>query len=113
MKQISVTAAMLLLTFGLLPQEHPSFDTVQKVMNRSTDSRELHEFSAQSRPEQQRPRIRVRPREPMAYEFPRPDAYAWPGPGAVRQCVDWYATEYRPSGMVVTPQMRCRWVRRY
>jgi hypothetical protein len=112
MKQISVTAAML-LTFCLLPQRVVSFDIDQTVMNRASDSLELREFSAQSRREQERPRIRVRPREPMAYEFPRPNTYSWPGPGAVRQCVDWYATEYRPSGMVVTPQMRCRWVRRY
>jgi hypothetical protein len=112
MKQISVTAAML-LTFSLWPQGPLSFDMHQMVINKPTDSMELREFSAQSRREQERPRIRVRPREPMAYEFPRPGAYSWPGPGAVRQCVDWYATEYRPSGMVVTPQMRCRWVRGY
>jgi hypothetical protein len=64
------------------------------------------EFSAQSR---ERPRVRVTP--PAAYDYPRPGPYAWPGPGYVRQCVDWYATEYRLSGPVVTPQMRCRWVR--
>jgi len=29
-----------------------------------------------------------------------------------RECVDWYALEHRPSGDVVTPQMRCRWVAR-
>jgi hypothetical protein len=29
-----------------------------------------------------------------------------------RQCVDWYLLEHRPSGDVVTPQMRCRWVAR-
>lgn len=66
------------------------------------------EFSAQSR---QRPRIRVYGAPPPAFDYPRPGKYSWPGPGAVRQCVDWYATEYRPSGTVVTPQMRCRWVR--
>jgi hypothetical protein len=112
MKQISVTAVML-LTLGLLPKGLETFDMHQAMINGPTDSMELREFSAQSRRDQDRPRIRVRPREPMAYEFPRPEAYSWPGPGAVRQCVDWYATEYRPSGIVVTPQMRCRWVRRY
>lgn len=66
------------------------------------------EFSAQTRP---RPRVRVYRGQPPAYDYPRPDDYSWPGPGAVRQCVDWYATEYRPSGVVVTPQKRCRWVR--
>lgn len=63
-------------------------------------------FSAQSR---ERPRVRVTP--PAAYDYPRPGPYAWPGPGYVRQCVDWYATEHRLSGTVITPQMRCRWVR--
>ena len=29
-----------------------------------------------------------------------------------RQCVDWYALEHRPSGDVITPQTRCRWVAR-
>jgi hypothetical protein len=66
------------------------------------------EFSSQAR---QRPRVRVTPDRPAAYDFPLPGPYAPPGPGYVRQCVDWYATEYRMSGVVVTPQMRCRWVR--
>jgi hypothetical protein len=66
------------------------------------------EFSSQTR---QRPRIRVYRDQPAAYDYPRPGDYSWPGPGAVRHCVDWYATEYRPSGTVVTPQMRCWWVR--
>jgi len=48
---------------------------------------------------------------PAAYDYPRPGPYAPPGPGYVRQCVDWYATEHRLSGTVITPQMRCRWVR--
>jgi hypothetical protein len=57
------------------------------------------------------PRIRVQPAEPRAYPYPRPGEYSWPGPGAVRQCVGWYALEARPSGTVLTPQQRCRWVR--
>lgn len=62
----------------------------------------------QSRP---RARIRVEKRQPAAWPHPRPGAYSPPGPGAVRQCEAWYATEHRPSGTVVTPQQRCRWVR--
>jgi hypothetical protein len=73
MKQISVTAAILLI-FGLLPRDLASVDMPQTRINRPTDSTELREFSAQSRREQERPRIRVRPREPMAYEFPRSEA---------------------------------------
>jgi len=34
------------------------------------------------------------------------------GPNAVRRCVDWYAEEWRPSGTVIVPHMRCRWARR-
>ena len=64
-------------------------------------------LSAQQR---KRPRIRIVPRQPAAYPYPRPGDYSWPGPNAVRQCADWYTTEYRPSGTVITPQMRCRWV---
>jgi hypothetical protein len=44
-------------------------------------------------------------------EFPRTDNLGFPGPNAVRQCVSWLRTEYRPSGTVVTPQMRCWWQR--
>jgi hypothetical protein len=31
------------------------------------------------------------------------------GPDSVRQCVSWLATEYRPSGTVIVPRMRCWW----
>jgi len=44
-------------------------------------------------------------------EFPRSDNLGFPGRNAVRQCVSWLRTEYRPSGTVVTPQMRCWWQR--
>jgi hypothetical protein len=64
---------------------------------------------------QQRPSIRVTPQpqsQPPAWTYPRPDTYSWPAPApAYRQCEDWYRTEYRPSGTVITPQKRCRWVR--
>lgn len=30
----------------------------------------------------------------------------------VRQCIDGYAVEPRPSGTVITPRMVCRWVLR-
>jgi hypothetical protein len=32
-----------------------------------------------------------------------------PGPNAKRHCKFWLAKEYRPSGTVITPQMRCWW----
>ncbi len=33
-------------------------------------------------------------------------------PAAVRDCVDWYAYEYRPSGTVIVPKMSCHWIDR-
>jgi hypothetical protein len=51
-----------------------------------------HEFAAQSA----RPRITVRPRHHV-------------GRYAVRYCRSWLAKEYRVSGPVIVPQMRCTW----
>ena len=31
-------------------------------------------------------------------------------PTAVRTCDAWYEQEFRPSGTVIVPRMRCRWV---
>jgi hypothetical protein len=31
-------------------------------------------------------------------------------PHAVRTCDAWYEQEFRPSGTVIVPRMRCRWV---
>jgi len=45
-------------------------------------------------PARGRPRIEIRPRRPL-----------------YRRCVDWYELQYRPSGTVLYPQMRCWWVR--
>ena len=50
-----------------------------------------YEFAAQSRP-----RITIHPR----YH---------PGPNSVRYCHSWLIKEYRLSGPVIVPQMRCWW----
>ncbi|MFY9693263.1 MAG: hypothetical protein WA776_13775 [Xanthobacteraceae bacterium] len=34
-----------------------------------------------------------------------------PGRLLYRRCVDWYELQHRPSGTVLFPEMRCRWVR--
>lgn len=39
-----------------------------------------------------------------------PRRYSYPGPGAVRQCNSWLEPDYRPSGTVIVPRMRCWWV---
>jgi hypothetical protein len=46
---------------------------------------------------QSRPRITIRPRKNV------------PGLNAKRYCRSWLATENRPSGAVITPQMVCWW----
>lgn len=47
---------------------------------------------------QRRPHITVRPR------------HRYLSPNAKRHCTAWLRVEHRPSGTVLTPQKRCRWV---
>jgi len=58
--------------------------------------------SAASRRLRARPPARIR-------VYPLQQSY--PGPGAVRQCAFWLATENRPSGTVIVPQQHCWWER--
>ena len=53
----------------------------------------------------QRRRIR---RPPTRLRVYREDGYL--PPTAKRACQAWYEQEYRPSGTVIVPRMRCRWV---
>lgn len=46
---------------------------------------------------QRRPQIVIHPRHRRL------------SPTATRHCTAWLAKEYRPSGTVITPQMRCWW----
>ena len=48
-------------------------------------------------PQKKRPRVTIYPRR------------VYPGPNAKRQCHAWLAQEYRVSGTVIVPQMRCWW----
>ena len=38
-----------------------------------------------------------------------PARSGYPGPTAKRECESWLQVENRPSGQVLTPQMRCFW----
>ena len=61
-----------------------------------------------------RTRLRVRPIYPYRHYhslYPLPYDIEYPGPNGKRECVDAYVTEHRPSGTVIVPRMRCRWVR--
>ena len=49
-----------------------------------------------------------RRRAPVRLRVIRERAYL--PPTAVRTCNAWYEQEFRPSGTVIVPRMRCRWV---
>jgi hypothetical protein len=51
----------------------------------------------------------AQPGQPPRYARPRIEIN--PAPLLHRRCVDWYELQYRPSGTVLYPQMRCWWVR--
>ena len=55
------------------------------------------EVSTRELAAQSRPRITIHPRR------------MHPGPNATRYCRSWLAKEYRVSGPVIVPQMRCWW----
>lgn len=107
MKPIFIASALILISTAA----HATDSSHRPAAGMNALTGKAAEFSAQTKQERQRPRVRVQRVQPPAWDYPRPGNYSWPGPGAVRECVDWYATEYRPSGTVITPQMRCRWVR--
>jgi hypothetical protein len=78
------------------------------------DGLQAREALAQGEPRRARPRIRVRPVYPYRrYHsiYPTPYKYEYPGPNAKRECAARYVQEYRPSGTVVVPRVRCWWVR--
>ena len=75
--------AVLALMFAVFAQMSP----VSAEFSASTQ-----ELAAQSRP-----RITIHPRR------------THPGPNVKRYCRSWLAKEYRVSGPVIVPQMRCWW----
>jgi hypothetical protein len=79
----AVLAAMLI--YGLA---HPA--AAEQDGTREQDA--TREYAAQSRPH-----IVIHPR------------HRYLPPSAKRHCVSWLAKEDRPSGPVITPQMRCWW----
>jgi hypothetical protein len=65
-------------------------------------------------PRRARTRVLVRKGYPYRHThsvYPVPYRFDYPGPNAKRECVARYVEEHRPSGTVVTPRMRCWWVR--
>jgi hypothetical protein len=84
---IAAAAAVVLLSAGGASAAPPL----------RSDDAQMSELSAQRRV---RPRTRIRIYAP----------YAYPGPNAVRQCNAWIEPEWRASGTVIVPRMRCWWV---
>jgi len=117
---IGIVAAMLLGLAGAAQAQTPEFDRIFQSL-KPTPQPAQAQPKQKAAPKQQvyvqkraPARITVRPilRERLdSTEFPRSDYLGYPGPNAVRQCVSWLQPEYRPSGTVVTPQMRCWWQR--
>ena len=100
--------AVIALMLGVAPGKAASSDREANAA--------AAEISAQTRTDRVRPRprtqLRVYPRYPRRnfhtfYPLPYPVEY--PGPRAVRQCVSRLVPEYRPSGTVIVPRMRCWW----
>jgi hypothetical protein len=106
MKSLAVSTLLLFFAFAAAPDAGASDrHAAQHAAASPTD------VSAQTR-RRVRTRVYVYPsRQPAAWDYPRPGDVSWPGPGAVRDCVSWLEPEYRPSGTVIVPRMRCAWVR--
>jgi hypothetical protein len=117
---IGMVAAVLLAGLaGAANSQTPEFDRVFRAVTpqNQNQNQKQNQKAPQRRVAVQKrapTRIIVRPllRERLdSTEFPRSDYLGYPGPNAVRQCVSWLQPEYRLSGTVVTPQMRCWWQR--
>jgi hypothetical protein len=83
---------MVKLAFGMSAAALAGVLLCGLVQPSAAEQSDVREYAAQSRP-----RIVVHPR------------HSYPGPNAKRYCVSWLAKENRPSGPVITPQMRCWW----
>ncbi len=108
-----LTAATGLILFGLAGADGVSAQSAPGA-RRNPDAA-LSAY-AQARPKARRPRARIRVGPAYPYRlapsiYPIPYEYEYPGPGAVRQCVSRLVPEYRPSGPVIVPRMRCWWER--
>jgi len=108
--RVASIAALIALALLAWAGSHSDAQAQQSGTSAANDAEPL----IQSRPRRTRPKIRVQPLYPYrSYHtlYPPPYDIEYPGPNALRICTDWYAVEARPSGTVIVPRMRCRWVR--
>jgi len=99
---------------GLLVQAAAPASAVERsgAAKSATAPTDISAQSQSTRRARPRPQLRVQPRYPYRnYNsfYPLPYDVEYPGPNAKRYCTARYVTEYRPSGTVVVPSMRCWW----
>jgi hypothetical protein len=114
MEERSAMQRWFLVAFVALCAAAVSFDAAPARAGSPDRPADRLELSSQATTVERRPRIRVTPRYPRRkYHslYPLPHGIDYPGPGAVRQCVSRLVPEYRPSGTVIVPRMRCWWAR--
>ena len=97
MKRAVVAGTLMLVLAGL----GPSRPALAQNAAPTEDATPAPNADTAPRPHVHQPaRVRVHPL-----------AQSTPGPESVRQCSFWLATEYRPGGTVIVPQMHCWWER--
>jgi hypothetical protein len=96
MNRAAVAAAAILAVAGFGPW--PLAQAVAQTTGTSTAESD----GVGSKPVRAHPPARIRV---------HPLAQSYPGLDAVRQCTAWLAPEYRLSGTVIVPKMRCWWER--
>src|ERR1700738_2564551 len=104
------TAAILVAFAGafLLPAGGAEAQTAPSgIRTAQTPQPAITEVSAQRRTRRPSTRLRVYPRYELEPDGVYPRYY--PGRNAVRDCTATYVEEYRPSGTVIVPRMRCYW----
>ena len=109
MRPIAIASITAMLAFGLVGAAQAQTADDERAF-RVAQVQKKKKAAARRAPT----RITVRPALRYrldATPYPRTDNLGYPGRNAVRQCVSWLRTEHRPSGTVVTPQMRCWWER--
>jgi len=100
MKQLGQAAILVILGCAMVwPAERAAAQSSGPV--------KLAQAVPQDRYRRPPPRIRVTP----YYQEQGVVPHYNPGPNAVRVCDAHYEQEYRPSGTVIVPRMRCYWTR--
>jgi hypothetical protein len=104
--RLVATIAMVLLFGALAAEPSLALSEIQTVgAGSAADAQQ---------PRRARTRVLVRKGYPYRHThsvYPAPYRFDYPGPNAKRECVARYVEERRASGAVVTPRVRCWWVR--